>query len=163
MPTCCEPSGRRPELLIIGYGNELRGDDALGPRAARAAAAWALPGVRAVACPQLTPEWAAAVAEARAVVFVDAAVAGAGQPVEASPLAPAPGAPSLAHTGDPQTLLGLAARLYGRCPPAWGLTIPGVDFEFGERLSPVAERNLAAALDRLRTLCGEHCETPQPT
>ena len=66
-----EPSTR---LLVIGYGNTLRGDDGVGPRAAEAIATLALPGVRALVCPLLTPELAEAVSQAGVVIFVDAAV-----------------------------------------------------------------------------------------
>ena len=35
-------------FLVIGYGNELRGDDALGPCAARRIAGWGLADVTAL-------------------------------------------------------------------------------------------------------------------
>jgi hydrogenase maturation protease len=44
------------DLLVIGYGNELRSDDGVGPRVARAVAEWRLPGVEAIAVHQLTLE-----------------------------------------------------------------------------------------------------------
>ena len=61
-------------LLVIGYGNTLRSDDGVGPKVADAVAALALIGVRALACPLLTPELADPVSQARVAVFVDAAV-----------------------------------------------------------------------------------------
>jgi hypothetical protein len=67
-------------LLVIGYGNELRGDDGVGPAAARAVAAWNEPGVQGIATHQLTPELADAIAGAEEVVFVDARI-GAGEVV----------------------------------------------------------------------------------
>ena len=78
------PSG----LLIIGYGNTLRRDDGVGPKVAEAVAALALPGVRALAYPLLTPELAEAVSQARVVIFVDAAV-DAPRGVQLRKLAPA--------------------------------------------------------------------------
>ena len=63
----------RDDVLVIGYGNALRGDDAVGLRAAeRLAADGRLPGARIDACHQLTPELAADIAAARLVVLVDA-------------------------------------------------------------------------------------------
>ncbi len=62
------------ELLVIGYGNPLRGDDGVGPAVSGAIAVLGLPGVRALSVHQLTPELAAEAAGARVAVFVDAAV-----------------------------------------------------------------------------------------
>jgi len=45
-------------ILLIGYGNELRGDDAIGPLVARALAELRLPGTQVLALTQLTPELA---------------------------------------------------------------------------------------------------------
>src|SRR5947209_7059306 len=36
-------------VLVIGYGNELRGDDGVGPCVARTVASWQRPGLRALA------------------------------------------------------------------------------------------------------------------
>ena len=61
-------------LLVIGYGNTLRGDDGVGPKVAEAVEALQLPGVRTLVCQQLSPEHAEPISRARVVVFVDAAV-----------------------------------------------------------------------------------------
>jgi hydrogenase maturation protease len=138
----------RPENVIIGYGNELRGDDGVGPRAARAVAEWAEPAVRAVAVHQLTPELAAALAEADAVLFIDASIEG-GEPA-LIPIRPASKAEHLGHTADPSGLLALAAGVYGRCPRAALLRIPGRRFDFGTDLSTAATDHLEKALDQIR-------------
>jgi hydrogenase maturation protease len=65
---------QQTEWLVIGHGNELRGDDGAGPSVARAVASWHLPGVRTLAVHQLTPELAEDLAQTKRVVFVDAAV-----------------------------------------------------------------------------------------
>src|SRR5262249_5822451 len=103
-------------LLVIGYGNELRCDDGVGPRAARAVAAWQLPGVAAVAAHQLTPELAERIGAAERVVFVDA---GPGDVVLTRSIEPGRAALVLGHTGEPRELLALAEALYGRRPEAW--------------------------------------------
>jgi hypothetical protein len=46
------------EILVIGYGNTLRGDDGVGPRVAEAIEELNLPGVRTLVCQLLTPEFA---------------------------------------------------------------------------------------------------------
>jgi hydrogenase maturation protease len=138
-------------LLVIGYGNELRRDDGVGPRAARVVSGWERPGTRTLAVPQLTPELAEEVAGAAVVIFIDADVAG--REVRLRALLPADDG-DLGHAGGPRGLLALAAALYGRAPFAWLLTVPAADLGFGEALSPAGERGLAAALrhlDRLTT------------
>jgi hydrogenase maturation protease len=61
-------------VVVIGYGNEVRGDDGVGPRVARVVAGWQLPHVKALAVHQLLPELVESFAEASAVVFVDASL-----------------------------------------------------------------------------------------
>jgi hydrogenase maturation protease len=74
-------------LLVIGYGNTLRGDDGVGPRVAEAVRALRLPGVSTLVCQMLTPEHAAPISLAQTVIFVDAAV-DAPKDVQLRPLAP---------------------------------------------------------------------------
>lgn len=153
-------AGPRP-ILVIGYGNPLRGDDAVGQLVARAIAGRQLPGVTALAYHQLVPELAEPVAAARAVVFVDAIAApatpgaGAGPVVVARPVAPG-AEPALAvrgHTADPAGLLALARDLFGRAPAAWVVPVPGTDFALGETLSPGARAAAAAAEQLVCELC----------
>jgi hydrogenase maturation protease len=139
--------------LVIGYGNELRGDDGAGPRVAASVAACAWDGVRAIACHELTPELADAVASARRVVFVDAAV-GPGESVRLQRIGPADAVPFRAHSGDPASLLALARAVFHRCPPAWLLTIPAVAFDFGGEFSAPTRRGLGTALARIRSVLG---------
>jgi hydrogenase maturation protease len=138
-------------LLVIGYGNELRRDDAVGPRAARAVAAWRLPGVEGVATHQLTPELAERIGEAERVVFVDA---GQDDVVLMRPVKPSQTAQVIGHTGEPRGLLALAEALYGRRPEAWLITLPAPELGFGEGLSVAAEHGLAEALRQIRALAG---------
>ena len=138
-------------FLVIGYGNELRSDDGVGPKVAAAVAGMQLPGVHAIACHQLTPELAEPIAAARAVIFVDAAHdLGSGAQVRA--IEPLTTAQVSAHTSGPQSLLALARELFGHCPPAWMISIPAVVFDFGEQLSPQAQQGLAVAIEEIRKL-----------
>jgi hydrogenase maturation protease len=138
-----EPTGAG--LLVIGYGNTLRSDDGVGARVAAAVSDLALPGVAVLACHQLTPELAEPISAARAVVFVDAA-ADASTEVQLRPVEPAEGAQLMAHAADPRSLLALAGQLFGRCPPAWWLTIPVENLGFGENLSPRTEMGRKVAI-----------------
>jgi hydrogenase maturation protease len=139
-------------MLVIGYGNQLRGDDGLGVRAAEAVAAWGLPDVEVHAVHQLTPELAEPVASARQVIFVDARPAAETGGVWVQRLAPATASPGLGHTSDPHLVLALAQTLYGRCPPVRLVTIPAGSFAAGDQLSPTAAHGLLEALGVLTRL-----------
>jgi hydrogenase maturation protease len=143
------------DFLVIGYGNTLRSDDGVGAKVAAAIEELALPGVTALVRHQLTPELAEPISEARAVVFVDAAVDAAVK-VQVRQLKPADGAQLMAHAADPRSLLAFAQQLFGRCPPAWWLTIPVENLEFGEELSPLARRGYETALEKIHALVGSH-------
>jgi hydrogenase maturation protease len=133
-------------LLVIGYGNPLRGDDGLGWAAAQRLQATELPGRHVLACQQLTPDLAEALSQAEQVVFIDAAAEGEPGAVVIRSLPPAPVDPgAFSHHVDPAGLLTLAERWYGHAPAATLITAAGRQFEFSETLSPPAE----AALDHI--------------
>ena len=113
---------------------------------------WELPGVRALAAHQLTPELAEPISRARTVIFADAALSTENEEITAVQVEPFPKAGMQAHTSDPRVLLALAEALYGVCPPAWLIKIPAVSFNLGEPLSAVAERGLAVGLEKVRQL-----------
>jgi hydrogenase maturation protease len=136
-------------LLVIGYGNMLRQDDGVGPKVAEAVEALSLPGVRTLVCPLLTPELAEPVSQARAVVFVDAAV-DASPDVQGRRLAPAASSQVMAHAASPATLLALARDVFGHAPEAWLFTIPVTELGVGVGLSPVAQHGLEIAVREIR-------------
>jgi hydrogenase maturation protease len=143
-----QPAG----LLVIGYGNTLRGDDGVGPRVAEAVAALKLPGVRALACPMLTPELADPISQACVAIFVDAAV-DAPREVQLRKLEPKETSQLMAHAADPRTMLALARDVFGRAPEAWWLTIPAMKLVFSEALSPAAQRGFEEAVKKIQALC----------
>jgi hydrogenase maturation protease len=142
-------------LLVIGYGNELRSDDGVGPRVAAAIAEMQLSGVQAIACHQLTPELAEPIASARAVIFVDAACDSGGE-AKTQRIEPSTTTRIVAHASNPQSLLALARELFGHCPPAWMISVPAVTFDFGEQLSSQAEKGLAMTLVAIQELWARH-------
>ncbi len=145
-------NGQPAGLLVIGYGNTLRGDDGVGPKVAEAVEALKLPGVRTFTCQQLSPEHAEVISQAGRVVFVDAAV-DAPKEVQLRELVPGDTTQLMAHAADPRTMLALAREVFGYAPKAWWLTIPAVSLEFSEELSPPAQAGLAAAVARIKSLC----------
>lgn len=141
--------------LVIGYGSPIRGDDAVGPLAAEALAAGALPaGVQAIARHVLTAELVPELAAAARVVFLDATAHGPAGEVRVQPLAAQPALASpMAHTHDPRELLAWCETLYGRAPEAWLVTCAGERFDYAHcELSPRARAALAGMLDAVRKL-----------
>ena len=139
-------------ILVVGYGNELRGDDGIGARVAEDIAAANYPGVRVRSVCQLVPELAAEVAEARIVIFVDALADPNRAAVELTPVGAEEITDWSTHSADPRTLLALTRAVYRRAPEAWWLTVPGRNFDVGEGLSSVAEENLRQAIARIKKL-----------
>jgi hydrogenase maturation protease len=140
-------------ILLIGYGNSLRRDDGAGLiLAARLEHAWRSQGVAVKHLPvhQLIPELAAEMAkpEVEFVVFVDARAVAPSEvtpQVQVQPLKPELLSPSLGHHLNPATLLIYADQLFGRRPSAWLVTVPAVDFGYGESLSQITQQALASA------------------
>ena len=139
-------------VLVIGYGNTLRGDDGVGPRVAEAVGRLRLPGVRTLICPLLTPELADQISRAEKVIFVDAAV-DAPNAVQWRRLEPNETSQLMAHAADPRTMLALARDVFGRVPEAWWLTIPAVDLGFREALSPEVQRSFTEAVEKIQVFC----------
>lgn len=132
--------------LVIGYGNELRGDDAAGALVAeRLTQGYDSGRVRVRTVHQLTPELALELAapEVGRVLFVDARREQASA-AELTPLK-AEGSGRGGHQQSPQLLLYLSRELYGKDLPGWLLTVAGSDFSLGAEPSPETRRNLQLA------------------
>src|SRR5689334_8932792 len=105
--------------LIIGYGNTLRGDDAVGCYVANVLA-HRLDFARVKVCPQLTVELADDVARAPWVIFVDADAEEPAGKLRVEPLDPDKYLPRMfTHHVPPASLLTCAQQLFGSAPPAW--------------------------------------------
>lgn len=135
-------------LLFIAYGNTLRRDDGAG----LALAEKLLPMLRAqgirlelITIQQLTPELAFDIAnpDLAGVYFFDTAAEPHALGIQAQPVGLSQGTPVLGHHLIPSALLLYAKQLFGLCPPAWLVTIPGYDFELGEGFSPTTASYLA--------------------
>jgi hydrogenase maturation protease len=140
------------KVLVIGYGNTLRTDDAVGRRVAMAIASWELPGLESIAVHQLTPELAETLANAELAIFVDARLADEEETVEIQPLEPSGSHMGPGHVGDPRSLLALARAIYGSSPRTWLVTVPAADRSLGEGLSSTAARGAEDALARIASL-----------
>ncbi|TAF11003.1 MAG: hydrogenase maturation protease [Nostocales cyanobacterium] len=135
--------------MVIGYGNELRSDDAIGQRIANVINLWHLSDVQSLAVHQLTPELAANLATVNLAIFVDASINSELADVQVEPIIPTTSSIIIGHSADPRSLLALTKSLYGYWPPAWLVTVPGVNFELGDCLSPIAEKGIGIALTKI--------------
>ncbi len=140
------------KTLVVGYGSELRGDDALGLRVAEALAESVVdPDVEIVSCGQLTPDLAEAVSRCRRVVFVDASAEDPPGHISCRRIYPKEGgALSLSHELDPQSLLVWTRELFGPEPEAVLCTMGGDCFDLTDRLSPAAIEKLPALVECVR-------------
>ena len=123
-------------MLVIGYGNPLRGDDAMGPVAAAR--------LGGIAVHQLTPELAESIAKEDGVIFLDADVTLA--PGEIAVKRVEATDTPLTHSASPAGLLHLALAVYGAAPRAWLIGMGGESFELKEGLSEAAARAVESAV-----------------
>ncbi|MBK1989288.1 hydrogenase maturation protease [Sphaerospermopsis aphanizomenoides BCCUSP55] len=135
--------------MVIGYGNELRGDDGIGNKIANAIESWHLLTVDSLAVHQLTPELAANLATTNLAIFVDASINCEPLDIQIKSLSPDTSNDINGHIGDPGSLLALTKFLYGHCPSAWLVTVPGFNFEISDRISPLAEQGIVIALIKI--------------
>ena len=144
-------------VLVVGYGNELRSDDAVGQKVAREIAAWQLPWVKSEAVHQLTPELTTQLTTVEVAIFVDAHLPSQSSDVQiailpsALELTPPLGENIMTgHTSHPQNIIALTQAIYSLAPIAWWVKIPGINFDIGDKLSPLAESNMQIALVKIR-------------
>jgi hydrogenase maturation protease len=135
-------------LLVFGWGNLSRGDDALGPLF--------IERLRAVLAPdanvellddyQLQIEHALDLAGRQQVLFVDASLRCIA-PFEVMPVLPAKDASFTTHALSPQALLQVFCDVQGEVPPPCTLlAIRGERFVLGEPPGLAAQAHLDAAL-----------------
>ena len=140
--------------LVIGYGNELRGDDAAGPLVACRVAECGLSYVKVVVAPVLVPEMAAEMAQAERVIFVDASVRCADHRVRLSPVVGTSRRSVVSGLCSPEMLAGLCEELTGRPPEAWSMEVPAERFDLGGALSVVTARGVEQATRLIRHWVG---------
>jgi hydrogenase maturation protease len=147
--TGCPPRG---EVLVIGYGSTLRGDDGVGPAVAGRVEVQALAGVQILVRHQLTPELADPISKAHTVIFVDAAMDLPGDAVRVSAVAPVAAHQVMVHTASPAGLLHLAQSVFNACPQAWLVEVPVAEMGIGEHLSAFAQQGVDKATGKVLEL-----------
>ena len=152
IPSNFDPDTRH--VLVIGYGNPLRGDDGFGWQVAQLLGEIHLRQLEVITCHQLTPELAELLARATRAVFVDASVTVAPGTLEIRALViqelePASMTESLTHHLTPAHLLVLARTLYGRAPPATLITVGAINLAHAEHLSPGVKAVIPEVLEAI--------------
>ena len=145
-------------VLVVGYGNSLRGDDGFGWHAARLLASDPrLAGARVLAQHQLLPELAVDVSRAALVVLVDAAAEGDPGSVSVRQIEPRPATPATwSHHLDPETLAGLAQTLYGAVPPIVLVSVAAATFAEGDGLSSALQQALPGVVETVAWVVSQH-------
>ena len=145
------------DVLILGYGNTLRGDDALGIHAAHALHDFYCTdgGLRVLATSELTFDLAEDISQARMILFIDAAASGLPGKIHSEEIPPADEKVRFTHHWTPQTLLMLAKQMYGIAPSAMILTMAGAANEVGVGLSQEVEHRMPELLGRAKAIVAD--------
>jgi hydrogenase maturation protease len=124
-------------VLIIGYGNPLRGDDAFGWLAAqRLRELLHDSDIEILTVQQLTPELMEPISRSSTTIFLDAAATGDPGHLSVTPVdSTAAGTASFTHFATPDALLAGARALYGGAPEGLMISVAGADFSLGAELS----------------------------
>jgi len=139
--------------LIIGYGNPLRTDDAIGQRIARMMESrLKYEAVQVITTYQLTPELVEPIHNAQLVIFIDARVGATPGKIVWENLEPHPGTGAFTHNVSPGALLDAAHELYGMKPAGILISITGADFEYGHDISPELKRMLPNIGDQIENI-----------
>jgi hydrogenase maturation protease len=144
-------AGATIRLLVIGFGNPLRSDDALGWHVAQELSRTVSPdGVQVIAAHQLTPDLSEVISRAQHVLFIDASRNGEPGSLNCVEVTAAPSPSRFTHDLSPAAVLKMAAELYGPYPTAHLLTITGESFETGETMSPTVLAAIPALMAEVR-------------
>ncbi len=114
-----------PKLLIFGYGNPSRGDDALGPLLLERLEAQGFPGVECLTDFQLQVEHALDLEGRELALFIDAHLS-CQPPFEFSPLHPESDRSYTTHAMSPAAVLQVFSEIHRSPPPPLFSSASGV-------------------------------------
>ncbi len=132
-------------ITVFAWGNESRGDDAIGAVLARRIIELEHPAIDVVKDHQLNLEHVMDIREDVPVLFIDASVA-VNEGFRLEELAPAEDGSISTHSISPTALLHLYEDTLGKtAPAAWLLHVSGSSFELGEEISAAASASIESA------------------
>lgn len=169
----------KKKILIVGFGNEFCGDDALGPLVVKLLQQYMSGELRveSLKTKLLTPNsqlltvvdlqiarhldftWAEVLANYQYLIFVDAS-AHRGYPLVKVKKLSRPLNPAYGGTGRPFTshhisidhLLKITRELYGKNPSAYLVAVRGENFDFGKELSSRGRQAAGRAVKKILSL-----------
>jgi hydrogenase maturation protease len=133
------------KILLIGIGNNCRGDDGLGWKFIELVESMELDFISHEYRYQLQVEDAALISEYDVIYFVDASYEKMDKGFELRSCIAFDEEQVSSHAQSPGAILKLANDLYKKFPEAWILAIGGESWEIQTCLSETAERNLVEA------------------
>jgi hydrogenase maturation protease len=139
------------KILVIGYGNPMRGDDGLGPLAAqRLESIVQDEEVNIMVRHQMGIELAEDLKDADFAIFIDAHVGDKPGTLKEEAVVPDNSMPgSFSHHLRPGVLLSLVQALYNKHPEAVIYSIAAESLDHGEGLSPAVEATLPVLIDKV--------------
>ncbi|CAE6500872.1 MAG TPA: Ni/Fe hydrogenase [Nitrosomonas nitrosa] len=141
------------KLLLFGYGNPSRGDDALGPSLVARIELLKLGHIECQNDMQLQVEHIMDFIERDQIMFIDADLS-CTEPFVFSKVAAAKDNSYTTHAMTPHTVLHIYQEVYRqKPPPAYLLRIRGYHFALCEELSAKARINLEEAIKLVSKLC----------
>lgn len=142
------------KILIIGYGNTLRGDDGVGYKIAEIIEQWNFDNITSFAIHQLTPDLADNIAKVDTVIFIDAVpITDINQAkLEITTISGNPKSNHLAHHNNPEQLLSLTEAIYQKSPIAYWILVPALNFNFSEELSTITQKYVSITLEKIKDM-----------
>lgn len=148
-------------ILVIGYGNPLRSDDAIGQHLAlMMEERLQVEALQVITAYQLTPELVEPIRQTGFVVFIDARVGTTPGEIVWEIVQPASGNGAFTHHVSPASLLGAAHNLYGATPAGILISIVGADFEYGSELSDQLNHRLPDIAVQVETIITSNVRVP---
>jgi hydrogenase maturation protease len=137
------------QILVIGYGNPLRGDDGFGSLAAGYVEQRQLPGLEVIVSHQLNPELAELLHNRSHAIFLDAVAGDEPGALRATPVERCDLSSSAMHHFEPGSLLALSQAIYGEAPPATLITATARSFHHGAEITPEVQRAAVTAAEAI--------------
>ncbi|MEA5533027.1 hydrogenase maturation protease [Crocosphaera sp. XPORK-15E] len=140
------------QILIIGYGNTLRGDDGVGYKIAEIIDQWNLNNITSLAVHQLTPDLAEKISQVDTVIFIDAIyVTDMNRAkIEIKTISINRKINNLGHHNNPEQLLSLTQAIYQKIPLAYWILVPAVNFNFSESFSSTTQKYARVTLEKIK-------------
>ncbi|HPA44825.1 MAG TPA: hydrogenase maturation protease [bacterium] len=154
-----------PRILIVGYGNPGRGDDAAGWLVAEDLEKRWSDRAEVLILHQLDIVVAEKLPQFDLVIFIDAEERENPPGRSLATLEPSPGTSDFTHTLEPGTLLTLAKTLYDWEPEAYLITVYAKSFEFGDPPSDETQRDIERAVSEIEQFLSLRttASSPSPT